>query len=83
MSDKTKLVFVMGGESDGKCNGGCGGSSAILPNPTNADRIRAMTDEELAKFLDGVRIDWYNSHYPLTETGANGWLEWLKQEATE
>ena len=50
---------------------------------TNADRIRAMTDEELAEFLDGVRIDWYNSHYPLTETGANGWREWLKQEATE
>ena len=37
---------------------------------TNADRIRAMTDEELAKFL------YEEADYPKEEY----WLEWLKQE---
>ena len=42
------------------------------PKPmTNADRIRAMTDEELAEFLEG---DYGNM--------AVGWaLEWLQQPA--
>ena len=49
---------------------------------TNADRIRAMTDDELAEWL---------RHYCLTQSwecpkapGRNckqHWLEWLKQEA--
>lgn len=43
---------------------------------TNADKIRAMTDEELAKFLTKkmyARIagDW------------KSWLKWLRQEAKE
>lgn len=33
---------------------------------TNGDRIRAMTDEELADFLEGHCYQY-------------GWLEWLKQ----
>jgi hypothetical protein len=45
---------------------------------TNADRIRAMTDEELAEFLDDVRDDWGCSHYP---HGTEDWLDWLKQES--
>jgi len=40
---------------------------------TNADRIRSMTDEELADWLFQA---WHNSWYTLQE-----WLEWLKQEA--
>ena len=42
-----------------KCN--------YIPVPTNADRIRAMTDEELARFLA-----W---HWNKKDYG----LEWLKQ----
>lgn len=43
---------------------------------TNADRIRAMPDEELAKFIfdvawDGEYIHWVNA------------LEWLRQPAKE
>ena len=45
--------------------------------PTNADRIRAMTDEELAEFLDLVRG---NKTYPIYYTD---WLGWLKQESKE
>lgn len=40
---------------------------------TNADRIRSMTDEELARFLQGVTLGLKT---PLTD-----WVDWLKQEA--
>ena len=57
---------------------------------TNADRIRSMTDEELANFLDN-----YFSHWPckddapideeteecLIPSCETCWLDWLKQEA--
>lgn len=54
--------------------------------PTNADRIRSMTDEELAEFCfritDDVASyyggDGYESKYPVA---SKGWLDWLKQEA--
>ena len=40
---------------------------------TNADRIRAMTDEELADYLR-----WHNDLY--SRNGMD-WLDWLRQEA--
>lgn len=42
---------------------------------TNADRIRAMSDEELAEWLDN------NDSYFPTAYSRNRWLDWLKQEA--
>lgn len=43
------------------------------PKPTtNADRIRAMTDEELAEWIISI-----------TEDDTEGWLDWLKQEVSE
>ena len=64
------------------------------PKPqTNADRIRSMTDEELAEFLD--REFWVLPNCKPDapqdqETGMcliaschNCWLDWLKQEAEE
>lgn len=42
---------------------------------TNADRIRAMTDEELADYLR-----WHNDLY--SRNGMD-WLDWLKQEADD
>lgn len=70
-------------EPDGcKSNGGCGKPI------TNADRIRAMTDEELADWL-GV----YCNGQTAQEVGkpcASGvgsceecWLDWLKQEVNK
>lgn len=41
-------------------------------HPTNADRIRQMSDEELAEFLNEV----CPAERFLTKT----WLEWLKKE---
>ena len=54
--------------------------------PSNADRIRSMTDEELAAFLLDIDVKANNygyeaadgepGEYPLPED----WLAWLKQE---
>lgn len=45
---------------------------------TNADRIRAMTDEELAEYLDGVCHDLWQM---FVKDPKKMWLDWLKQEA--
>lgn len=55
---------------------------------TNADRIRAMTDEELAEFLWSIGQNpggWnYINGKPIFHSGkGNGWLDWLKQEVSE
>lgn len=42
---------------------------------TNADRIRAMTDEEMADYLR-----WHNDSY--ARYGMD-WLDWLKQEVQD
>ena len=43
---------------------------------TNAEKVRAMTDEELAKYL------WAVEHHEITMP-VEEWLEWLKQEVRE
>lgn len=51
----------------------------VIPSPpkpqTNADRIRQMTDEELADYLR-----WHNDLY--SRNGMD-WLDWLRKEADE
>ena len=47
----------------------------IEPKRTNSDRIRAMSDEELADKL------WSVSHYTQKKQKVSDWLDWLKQEA--
>lgn len=42
-------------------------------NGTNADKIRSMTDEALA--------EWLEDRFPLPINGL--WLDWLKQEVEE
>ena len=63
-----------------------------LPPKTNADTLRAMTDEELAKWLDDISKACYwegytketdepqMSPYP---TSPAKWVTWLKQEADD
>lgn len=65
------------------------------PKQTNADRIRAMTDDELADFLrdvgDCIRRcpakigDCISSESCISSGSAcrAAWIEWLKQEAKE
>ena len=66
--------------------------SATIPEvkpQTNADRIRAMTDEELAEWFLKIQYDisdYYcggHSCEPTLPTGKESWLCWLKQEASE
>jgi hypothetical protein len=47
---------------------------------TNADRIRAMTDEELAEWIAGGVL---NLEGGSLEMATEAWLDWLKQEAAE
>lgn len=47
-------------------------------NPTNADRIRAMADEELAETM----LDCFAAFYDV-EWSKQDILDWLKQEASE
>ena len=57
---------------------------------TNADRIRAMTDEELDKFLGEVQWDVANycggvtqkQDYPVPEQ-RGAWLNWLNEEVKD
>lgn len=58
----------------------CGKPSTIGKPKTNADRIRAMTDEELAKKMSGLES------FALTCGGSwppEKWLDWLRQEAKD
>ena len=48
---------------------------------TNADKVRAMSDEELAKFLCATVNCGTCRAQEFCRTGHNGWLDWLKQEA--
>lgn len=47
---------------------------------TNADRIRSMTDEELALFIHNAEAQAIDTEIAST---VEGWLDWLKQEARE
>ena len=57
---------------------------------TNADKIRAMSDEELAKFLCNFRSCDSSEHpcngcqaEPYCMIGHNGMIDWLQQPAEE
>lgn len=50
----------------------CDDFEPIVKAKTNADRIRSMTDEELAEWIISI-----------TEDLTPNWLDWLKQEAKE
>ena len=57
---------------------------------TNADRIRAMTDEELAEYLcktlrEAATLIYPNTHYSMADIEElnKDWLDWLKQEVKE
>lgn len=68
---------------------------AEMRKVTNADRIRAMSDEELAKFIEFVSAgcDYMFPDCPAhdrcklvcdqNDACGKGWLCWLKQEGTD
>ena len=48
--------------------------------PTNADRIRSMSDEELAEHFSELIKDTYENEYC---KDVNDWLNWLQSEVEE
>ena len=48
--------------------------------PTNADRIRSMTDEEMASFLSCIDTSWKPAY---SRKDRDEWLDWLQQEVDE
>lgn len=70
-------------------------ADSISKPQTNADRIRAMTDEELADFIGGIftiERDMWGDYDPRTVVtqeprvevrNKEDMLDWLKQEAEE
>lgn len=56
------------------------GKGTIPAVTTNADRLRAMSDEELAEWLaDHPVVSEYDENNPQHKA----WLDWLRQEATK
>ena len=49
--------------------------------PSNADKIRQMSDEELARWLAGYVLNITDGRQLNDATAA--WLDWLKQEVEE
>jgi hypothetical protein len=65
-----------------------GSGEETAPKPiTNADCIRAMSDEELARFLGSIIHDWCQGGAVIlmgaSEVYVDSWLDWLRQEAKE
>lgn len=70
---KRFLLHMEKREDASKCRG-------FIPKPlTNADRIRSMTDEELAHLLHSAEEHLFTGNLWNYEK----WTEWLKQEASE
>ena len=59
-------------------------SIPVCTYPTNADRIRSLSDEELAVFLCKVKADyqWAEHKFPSDEE-CGEWEEWLQSEVEE
>ena len=60
-------------------------ASNVLGAMTNADRIRAMTDEDLAEQIAKcVEADFFRANViGIKQNSKDDWLDWLKQEAGE
>lgn len=77
-------------KTESNCQG-CFEGSHYKPKPvTNADRIRTMTDEELAEWITELTDCTVYPHtrkdapcVSIGQTCAASWLDWLKQEAKE
>lgn len=65
----------------------CGGSPKNRkPHPANADKLRAMSDEELAEFCVWMCPPGSNEILacePERKLCYECWLDWLRQEVTE
>lgn len=75
---KCKHNYKMPGDEP-RCNLMCDGESDFEPI-TNAMKIRAMSDEELAEFLVTVETNGYHDQ---SVSGTLEMIDWLQSEAEE
>lgn len=68
----------------------CINCDAYIPTQTNADRIRAMTDEELAEVFSGMCKNSemcgtcpMDGNCPGGSTDFTSWMQWLQQPVEE
>lgn len=55
-----------------------------MQRQTNADRIRAMSDEEMAEFIyNCVNGEFWRVRVGVKTQKKSDWLDWLKQEVEE
>ena len=79
-----KCVFVTGERTDFDTS-----ECADFRPMTNADRIRAMSDEELAELLENLTREAHNYGYACADSVEgekpypDSWLVWMKQECTD
>lgn len=79
MKPKTEIAHITTPKAHYTLDFGSG-TLQVKPIMTNADRVRAMTDEELAAWLaDHPVVSEYDENNPQHKA----WLDWLKQEAHE
>ena len=71
----TALVFHAGGGHQAHCLFCDLYYDIEIAKPTNADRIRNMSDEEFSHFLFGIQC--------APASRPKEWLDWLKREAEE
>lgn len=67
-SDKTKKIT---------------GCFAYRTKPTNGDKLRSMSDEELADWLATAIARHYNQEAAIPEFEKGLWLDWLTKEAED
>ena len=74
--------------NDGKCRATSNCENKVF---TNADRIRAMSDEELAKMCvkqfhmylwpNGIRTIYFDMENHNKDNAIKAWMQWLQQPA--
>ena len=74
--DREELLKALAYDRNQYDKGFRDGRAYKSPIETNADRIRAMSDEELADWVWGAETDG-RAYGP---RGKKAWLDWLKQE---
>ena len=79
----TKKCDCLRCKHSGQCDSATGYCNGFEPiYETNADRIRAMSDDELSVFLPKVKADyqWADPDFPDID---DDWMDWLQSEVEE
>jgi hypothetical protein len=58
----------------------CGRTKPISIKQTNADKIKQMSDKELAEWIAGYVLNLTGGSLKMSK---QAWLDWLKQEASD